>query len=64
MIDPYYLRYLLSYEFEIPLKCIQASIPTKDEDDPIILNLLDDYFPIYGPIKSIFNQTSKKMGKK
>ena len=60
----YYLRYLLSYEFEIPLKCIQASIPTKDEDDPIILNLLDDYFPIYGPIKSIFNQTSKKNGQK
>ena len=55
----YYLRYNLSYEFQIPLKCIQISLPSK-EGDSLNLNLLEDYFPIYNAIKSIYNPTPKK----
>ena len=54
----YYLRYQLSLEFEIPLKRVQITIPTKD-DDTIKLNLYQDYLPIYDLIKSNMDLTKK-----
>ena len=47
----YYLRYELSYEFAIPLKCVEISIPYQ-EDDSLTLNLFEDYFLVYETIKS------------
>ena len=54
----YYVRYLLSYEFEIPLKCIQISIPGKN-NELLKLNLLDDISPIYDEIKNIYDSNKK-----
>ena len=48
----YYIRYLLSYEFELPLKCIQISLDSKDNNNSQKYNLLEDYLTIYDTIKS------------
>ena len=55
----YYLRYLLSYECELPLRCIEIILFKKDNTICQKYNLLDDYLTIYDTIKSNFDSLKK-----
>ena len=55
----YYLRYLLSYECELPLRCIEISLNTKDNSNFQKYNILEDYLTIYDTIKSNFDNLKK-----
>ena len=55
----YYLRYLLSYECELPLRCIEISLYTKDNNNFQKYTILDDYLTIYDTIKTNFDNLKK-----